>query len=80
MELCCPLVWSLIKNKMELNTDIIDVQTAKRPYISPSIEVIILEIECSIASGSAYVSPHNQQQQIYEQWDVEVDDNRGINF
>jgi|GEM_PF-1485642 len=58
----------------------IEIAIPKRPYQAPSIEVISLELECSIAAGSATVKPQHFNEEVYESWDVETDDNRSINF
>ncbi|WP_437920445.1 hypothetical protein [Sphingobacterium sp. LRF_L2] len=60
----------------------VTVSNKKRPYKAPIMEYYNIELECSIAAGSAFVNPTgpNGQAEIYQEWDVDVDDNRSINF
>jgi len=58
----------------------IKIPAHKLPYVAPNFEVISLELECSIAAGSATVKPQHYNEEVYESWDVETDDNRSINF
>ncbi|MFD2966822.1 hypothetical protein [Sphingobacterium bambusae] len=58
----------------------IEIPAHKLPYVAPNFEVISLELECSIAAGSATVKPQHYNEEVYESWDVETDDNRSINF
>ncbi|GHE39694.1 hypothetical protein [Sphingobacterium griseoflavum] len=63
---------------MKTENNMIPVE--KLPYLAPMVDVIQLELECSIVTGSATVKPQDYHQDVYEQWDVDVDDNRSINF
>ncbi|KGE14138.1 hypothetical protein [Sphingobacterium deserti] len=58
----------------------IQKSTAKRPYTTPQIFITYLELECSIAAGSATVRTQGANQDVFETWDVELDDNRKIDF
>lgn len=52
----------------------------RKTYIAPMLEVQIIHFEQSIAVGSATVTPINSSSQIEEEWDVEADDVRSINW
>ncbi|WP_166333120.1 hypothetical protein [Sphingobacterium chungjuense] len=52
--------------------------SCKRPYESLSLTISQIEIEHSIAAGSATVNPVNQNQQVMEQWEEDPTDNRTI--
>ncbi|MFD2742327.1 MULTISPECIES: hypothetical protein [Sphingobacterium] len=51
---------------------------SKRPYQALSITVNYLEIEHSIAAGSATVSPITTDQRVMEEWDEDPTDTRTI--
>lgn len=51
---------------------------SKRPYESLSLTVLQIEIEQSIAAGSANVTPINSNQQVMEEWEEDPTDNRTI--
>lgn len=63
-----------------MENNIIEKSTRKLAYVAPNFEVVSLELECSIAAGSATVKPQHFNEEVYESWDVETDDNRSINF
>lgn len=52
----------------------------KRRYVTPQLFITYLELECSIAAGSATVRTQGANHDVYETWDVEMDDNRRIDF
>lgn len=52
----------------------------KRPYESPEIQLVCVELEHSIAAGSAAINPHDMNNQVLEEWEVDPDDNRTINW
>ncbi|WP_118195470.1 hypothetical protein [Albibacterium indicum] len=54
----------------------IEDTSVRRPYLSPDIQVINLELEHSIAAGSAEVTPTNMNGTILEEWEEDPDDNR----
>lgn len=50
----------------------------KRLYEPLSLTVSHIDIEHSIAAGSASVTPISQNQQVMEQWEEDPTDNRTI--
>ena len=52
----------------------------RKVYESPTIEVIHLEMEQGIAAGSAVVRPHDVNNEIVEEWQVDPDDSRVIDW
>ncbi|MEN5133331.1 hypothetical protein [Elizabethkingia anophelis] len=46
-----------MKKKQNTNTEFLDENWEKRKYISPTLDVMIVEMECGIAANSAAVSP-----------------------
>ncbi|MFD1771617.1 hypothetical protein [Sphingobacterium suaedae] len=52
----------------------------KKQYVSPTFSIQEIELECGIAAGSATARPENSDIEVYEQWQVEPDDNRIINW
>lgn len=52
----------------------------KRPYESPEIKMISIELEHSIAAGSAMVKPENMNNQVMEEWEEDPDDYRTIEW
>ncbi len=50
----------------------------KRLYEPLSLTVSHIDIEHSIAAGSATVTPISQNQQVMEQWEEDPTDNRTI--
>ncbi|TDS13775.1 hypothetical protein B0I21_104101 [Sphingobacterium paludis] len=57
-----------------------ETSALKRRYVTPEMFITYLELECSIAAGSATVRTHGTNQDVYQTWDVELDDNRKIDF
>jgi len=58
-----------------------DKAREKQPYESPKIEVLCVELEHSIAAGSAKISPHDSENnKIFEQWEEDVDDVRTVEW
>jgi|GEM_PF-2022284 len=43
----------------------------KKQYIQPRVNLEIVEIEYSIAAGSAATSPENESGSVGEQWDTQ---------
>lgn len=53
----------------------------KLPYEAPEITVLSVELEHSIAAGSALVMPENHlNNQVLEEWYVDPDEERTINW
>lgn len=50
------------------------------PYKSPKMDVFLLELEQSIATGSATVNPTDNYGVVQEEWQIDADDNRTINW
>lgn len=66
---------NLFKNASE------NKSSGKRAYESPEIKVLNVELEHSIAAGSAIVQPGNGvDNEIFEEWQVDPDDERIINW
>lgn len=47
--------------------------TKKKRYSSPMIHEYFLQLEGSVAAGSAIVSPTNNAQEVYHEWEKEAD-------
>jgi len=45
----------------------------KRNYIPPQVELIVLEMECGIAAGSAVTRPDNSSGEVKHEWVVGED-------
>lgn len=58
----------------------IENTSGRRRYVSPDIQVINLELEHSIAAGSAEVTPTNMDNTIIEEWEVDTDDTRTLEW
>ncbi|AQX48491.1 hypothetical protein ATB99_09070 [Elizabethkingia meningoseptica] len=52
----------------------------KEEYVSPELDVALMEMEQGIAAGSARVNPANGQNEVKEEWTVGDDDNRTIEW
>lgn len=63
----------MFKNHIEDNS-------RKRPYVSPDVKVLDIELEHSIAAGSAEVTPTNINGTIMEEWEEDPDDNRTFDW
>lgn len=50
------------------------------PYKSPIMDMLYLELEQGIATGSATVVPTDSNGIVQEEWQVDPDDNRTINW
>lgn len=50
------------------------------PYIAPTLEIVQIELECSIAAGSAMVRPKGSNFEVYQEWEEEDLGERSINF
>lgn len=46
-----------MEKKQNKHTEFLDENWEKRKYISPTLDVMIVEMECGIAANSAAVSP-----------------------
>jgi len=57
-----------------------DTVRGSRIYESPEIRVINVELEHSIAAGSAKISPKNSSGQVFESWQEDVDDTRTVEW
>lgn len=47
----------MLWKKNNTHTEFLDENWEKRKYISPTLDVMIVEMECGIAANSAAVSP-----------------------
>lgn len=63
-----------IKEIRKMNKD------TKKQYETPTIEVVHLEMEQGIAAGSAVVRPTDLKNEVLEEWQVDPDDDRIINW
>ncbi|WP_169305757.1 hypothetical protein [Sphingobacterium alkalisoli] len=50
------------------------------PYIAPTIEVEIIELEQGIATASAFVSPHAEGDFVQEEWETEENKQYELNW
>ncbi|WP_407500773.1 hypothetical protein [Elizabethkingia anophelis] len=60
-----------MEKKQHTHTEFLDENWEKRKYISPTLEVMIVEMECGIAANSAAVSPatlNGNTDQIQTDW------------
>lgn len=57
-----------------------DKVRVRRVYETPEIKVICVELEHSIAAGSAKISPKNSSGQVYERWEEDIDDTRTLEW
>lgn len=60
-----------MKKKQNTHTEFFAENREKRKYISPTLEVMIVEMECGIAANSAAVSPatlNGNTDQIQTDW------------
>lgn len=53
---------------------------SKKEYETPTIGVVHLEMEQGIAAGSAVVRPTDVNNEVFEEWQVDPDDERIINW
>ncbi|PUB29372.1 hypothetical protein C8J95_10623 [Elizabethkingia sp. YR214] len=47
----------IMKKKQTVHIEFLEENRGKRKYIPPTLDVLIVEMECGIASNSAAVSP-----------------------
>lgn len=52
----------------------------KKLYSSPKMTVMHVNLEHSVAAGSITVSPTNTNNVVNDEWEVDADDNRTINW
>ncbi|MHC8949420.1 hypothetical protein [Sphingobacterium hungaricum] len=50
------------------------------PYKSPTMDISLVELEQGIATGSATVVPTDSNGVVHEEWKIDSDDNRTINW
>ena len=56
------------------------VVVKKLPYLAPTLEIVQIELECSIAAGSAMVRPKGSNFEVYEEWEEQDLGEKTINF
>lgn len=52
----------------------------KKMYESPMIKISLVELEAGIAAGSAVIQPQDLNNQMQEEWEIDPDDNRTIQW
>lgn len=52
----------------------------KRAYITPTLEVTIIEMEQGIAAGSATVKPGNLSGTVSHEWETDPERDEGIDW
>lgn len=52
----------------------------KKQYVAPTMTVIDLALEQGIAAGSALGSPTRNDNSVQEEWQIDADDSRTINW
>lgn len=63
---------NLLKNNTEIPLKLV--------YTTPKISLLILELEEGLAAGSATVRSQDAQQNVLDEWDVQPDDTRNIDW
>lgn len=56
------------------------MKKVKRPYITPTISIYSIELECSISAGSAIVKPKNKNEEIFHEWETIEEPTRTIDW
>ena len=56
------------------------IKENKITYEAPTLEVIYVEMEQGIAAGSAIVHPGNSAGEIKEEWQVDPNDDRTLDW
>lgn len=51
-----------------------------KKYSSPSLSVFYVDLEDSLSASSITVSPGNSSNVVNDEWEVDADDNRTINW
>ncbi len=51
-----------------------------KTYMSPKIEILDIHLEEGIASGSAFVRPHNNENEMMDQWYQDDQETRNIDW
>lgn len=52
----------------------------RKKYKRPSVQIEWVELEEGLAAGSAVIQPQDLNNQVQEEWEVDPDDNRTIQW
>ncbi|WDF68364.1 hypothetical protein PQ465_18980 [Sphingobacterium oryzagri] len=57
-----------------------EIAIKKLPYVAPTLEIVQIELECSIAAGSAMMRTKGSNFEVYEEWEEQDMGEKTINF